>query len=475
MTTSNTATTIHQVRQDYQYDSSVDGLLKNVYIPALNNVTFHATPLMEMFGEFGGQVDFAANKIIKAFKHQGAGGFGAISEGGDWVKSRVQKGFQGAERIKYLNAFCSLSGPSARTVKAGAGGYVDAISSAMDDTLKLAKMQMERIIGGSGNGVVAQFTHGAIDEDAMANGEYVPSGAGASGDTPVALTGTAGTGGYTPCQWLQEGLRVHIMPTTELDGTIATSDFVIDNANTRALFTVTNVDYAAGTFALKFTPYVSSSTCDIDADTAAAMSVVLENAYGEIETAGGVTIDQCLEPNGLSGLVAADGTIWGLTRTTYPWALKSTVEAAGGAELDEELLMGWILDLVNIKQSVPDVLVTSPKARLKYFSNRKEDRRFDTPIIDTPFGFRSTGVVIDQYTLMLQSLTSLKPDELYMLKTGDFKFVKATNGFEWVTNDAGGYFRQREGSDNMYASAVNYMNFVCENPNGQFKATGLSY
>ena len=40
MTASNTVSTTNQVRQDYQYSATVDGLLKNVYLPMLNNTTF---------------------------------------------------------------------------------------------------------------------------------------------------------------------------------------------------------------------------------------------------------------------------------------------------------------------------------------------------------------------------------------------------------------------------------------------------
>jgi hypothetical protein len=468
---SNDAST-SQARQEFQYSSTVDGLLKNVYLPALNNVTFHATPLMEMFGDFGGQIDFAANKIIKAFKTQGAGGFGGISEGGDWVTGRNQKGFQGFERIKYLNAYVSLTGPAARTVRNGEGGYVDAISSAMDDTLKQARMQMERIIGGKGNGELTRVTIADIAEAAMTVGEYLPITDVASSSTYDATahthTGVAGKGGYSPVQWLQDGMIVDLVADAEFDGTMNTADLI-------GPFEIDKVDYAAGTFAIKN----YSATKNISSLMAAADTwvVVLQDSYGDAESAGDPdgNVDACLEPNGLENLVDDTTAIWGCARATYPRALKSKVVAAAGAELDEELMMGWILDMVNIQQSVPTVCVVDPKSRLKYFSNRKEDRRFDMPVIDTPFGFRSTGVVIDQYTLMLQSLSSLKPGTLYMLNTGAFKFVKATNGFEWVTNGLGGIFQNKEGSDNLYASAINYMNFVCEDPKGQLKVTGLAY
>ena len=471
MTASNVQSTIDQTRQSHQYSATVDGLLKQVYIPALNNTTFHATPLMEMFGEFGGTIDFAANKIIKAFKHQGAGGFGGISEGGDFVKGRNQTGFQGAERIKYLNAFFSLTGPAARTVRGGAGSFVDAISSSMDDTLKLARMQMERMAGGSGNGEVARFTNGATDEAAIANGEYFMKIAGASSSTYTdaknLLTGIVGAGAYTPVQWMQPGLRVQLVLQSELDGTVPSTDIY-------GPFEVGNVDYTAATFNLK---YVGSSTLNISDLASDDVSITLEGAYGQVEAAGTTTADQCLELNGLYNLVD-DGTtyanIWGLARSTYSHALKSTTIAAAGAELDEELLIGWILDLVNVKQSVPNVLVTDPKSRLKYFSNRKEDRRFDMTVMDSMFGFRSIGVVIDQYSLLLQSLSSLQPGTLFMLNTEAFKYAKATSGFQWI-EDGGQILRNKETSDSMFGTAINYCQFVCEDPKGQLKATGLSY
>jgi len=459
---SNIVSTVDQTRQDFQA-SAADGLLKNVYIPALNNTTFHATPLIEMFGEFGGSIDFTGNKIIKAFKYQGAGGFGAISEGGDFVQGRDQKGFQGYERIKRLNAYFSLTGPAARTVKAGEGAYVDAISSGMDDTLRLAKMQMERMIGGSGNGELCRFTIGAINEAAMVTGEYVKIVAGATDTTPVALTATGGA--YSAVQWLQEGLRVHLVKAAEFDGVMNTVDLT-------GPFEVSLVDYAAGTFALK---YVGTVNLDIASKLASDDAViVLENSYGQIESDYGTTADSCLEINGLGNLVSATGTVWGKTRTDYPHSLKSVIKPAGSAELDEELLMQWVLDLVNYKQSIPNVLVTDPRSRLKYFSNRKEDRRFDTTVIDTMFGFKSIGVVIDQYSLMLQSLTSLAPGTLYMLNTNAFKFAKATNGFEWI-QDGSSILRNKEGSDNVFATAINYINFVCEDPKGQLKATNIAY
>jgi len=480
MTASNTQSVIDATRQSHQFSATVDGLLKNVYLPALNNTTFHSTPLMEMFGEFGGRIDFQGNQIIKAFKHRGAGGFGGISEGGDFVKGRTQKGFQGASRIKYLNAFFSLTGPAVRTVKAGAGAYVDSVSSAMDDTLRLARQQMERIVGGRGDGELARFTAGAVTEAEIIAGEYFPA-SGASSTTPAELTGLAAAGGYSAAQWLQPGLRVNCVLKSELDGTVPSTDLF-------GPFEVENVDYEDGTYNLK---YVGTSASDLTSLASADVSIVFEGAYGEVEAAGTVTADQCLELNGLYNLVSdgvdhstvtggidesidAYAKIWGLDRSSYKHALKSTVKATGGTELDEEILMRWLLDLVNIKQSTPNVLVTDPLSRLKYFSNRKEDRRFDMKTMDSMFGFKSIGVVIDQYSLLLQSLTSLTPGTLFMLNTNDFKFAKASNGFEWI-EDGGGVMRNKEGSDNQFATAINYCEFVCENPNGQLKATGLSY
>lgn len=432
---------VDQVRQDYQYDASVDGLLKQVYIPALNNTTFHATPLLEMFGDYGGTIDYVGNKIIKAFKHQGAGGFGGIPEGGTWVTGRKQKGFQGWTRIKFLNAFVSLTGPAAKTVRSGVGAYVDAISSAMDDTLKLARMNMERIVGGSGNGVICEFTAAAVDHATKRTG----------------LVATSGTGGYTPVQWLQEGMRVDVCDDTS--GTLETGGGGGE---------VSQIDYQAGTFSLQ-----TDSSCT---PTAGTTYLTLENAYGDVETEGTVTPNQCLEPNGLTNLVD-DGsnfaTIWNLTRTSYPHALKSSYDNSN-VEIDEPQLMDWILDLVNIKQSTPTVLVTDPKSRLKYFQQFDQDRQFNTGVFDTSFGFRSLGITIDQYTMLLQSLSSLKPGTLFMLNTNDFKFAKATNGFEWA-EEGGKVFRNYETKDAMYATAVNYMDFVCENPNGQFKANNLIY
>lgn len=441
--------TTDQYRPTYNYSNTVDGLLKEVYIPALNNTIFHATPLMQMFGDFGGSIDFQGKRIIKAFKHQGAGTFGGIPEGGNWVTPKHQKGFQGYERIKYLNAYFSLTGPASRTVRQGEGAFVDAISSAMDDTLKLARQQMERIIGGRGDGLICTVTSDGTNIDSS------------TGDV---LTATSGTGAYSPVQWLCEGLRVDLLDSISSPSLVANGGGAIVSA----------VDYKAGTFTLK----AASTEITMSAQ---AYYLTLENAYGEVEDPenGGtdqISVDVCLEPNGLYNLVD-DGTtyasIWNLTRTTYPYSLKSLYTAAGDVEIDEELLIGYILDLVNYQLSTPNVLVTDPRSRLKYFGNRKEDRRFDTTVIDTTFGFKSIGVQIDQYQLILQSLTSLVPGSLFLLNTNDFKFAKATDGFQWI-DEGGRILRNKEGSDRLFGTAVNYTNLVCENPRGQYKVDGLA-
>ncbi len=440
-----TASSAPQHRPDYQFDSSVRGLLKTVYIPLLNNTTFNATPLLSMFGKFGGDITFVGNKIIKAFKHQMAGGFGGIPEGGAFVTNIKMKGFQGEERLRYLNAYMSLTGPAAATVRSGPGAFVDAVPDAMDDTLKKARQQMERIVGGAGNGTVASF--------------LAPSTWNSGATTAVTVTFQAKSGGYSAAQFLSEGMRVDLC--TDEIGTIVT-----DSGGS----IISAVDYENGTATLTPAASITIATGD-------EIFITVEDAYGDIETEGDVTANKCLEPNGLTNLVDTTSyTSWGLTRATYPHALNSYVVAAGDAELDEELLMNYMLDLVNLKQSTPNVLVVDPKSRLKFFSNRKDDRRLATATIDTTFGFRSASVVIDNYTLLLQSLATLKPGTMFLLNTNAFKFLQApsTNGFNWIES-GGQILRPKEGSDAMFATAVNYMQFVCEDPKGQAKITGLSY
>ena len=475
MGASNIVSTVDQTRQDFQFSTAVNGLLKNVYIDTLNNTTFHATPLTAMMGGMGGSLKFEGNKVIKAFKHQGAGGFGAISEGGNFVKGRNQKGFQGYERLKYLNAFFSLTGPAIATVMSGKGSYVDAVADAMDDTLLLSKMNMERMLGGAGTGEVARVTiPDAITETAMAVGEYVPL-TGASSTTAAALSASSG-GAYSKCQWLQPGIRVNAVIDANFDSTMATDQFVLTNGSVRAVFEVGNVDYDAETFSLKNVS-VAASTVNLETYDDDNWVLVLENAYGAIEDPEGSTIDQCLELNGLYNLIDDGDTyskIWNLTRSTYPDSLKSTVKAAASAELDEDLLIGYMLDLVNIKHSMPNVLVTDPKSRLKYFGNRKEDRRFDTTVMSSDFGYQRIGVQIDNYNLEVMSVASLVPGTLFMLDTADFRYAKATEGFKWIDGGTGA-LRPYEGSDAQFATAVNYCNLVCENPKGQLKVTGLAY
>ena len=59
-----------------------------------------------------------------------------------------------------------------------------------------------------------------------------------------------------------------------------------------------------------------------------------------------------------------------------------------------------------------------------------------------------------------------------MINTEDFAFATMTNGYEWLT-PGGRILQQKEASDNQFATAVNYMQFVCYDPARQLKATGV--
>jgi hypothetical protein len=472
-----------QARQDFQYSSTVDGLLKNVYIPALNNTIFHATPLLEMFGEFGGTIDFQGNKIIKAFKYQGAGGFRGISEGGDFVTPAKQKGFQGYERLKYLNIYFELTGPAALTVQSGEGAFVSAVQSAMDDTLKLGRMNMERMVAGRCSAEVARFTSAEHTETAMANGEYLPAAAEATDSSYLAsthdLTALKTWGGYSGTAWLYNGLEVYLMVTADLTTALEDSNQdVVQSTEMAGPFEVEYVDHINGTFALKYT---GTDALNLTDDSAAhielgaeSVSLVLSDSYGQIEDAGGTDANRCLEINGLLNLVDDGGYIWNLARSTYPNSLKSRVVDADAAELTEDYLTLILLDQVNLQQNTPNVVVTSPKAKQTYFTNVKDDRQFNTFIMDSQTGYRRLGVTIDSYSMYLETIASLPSDHLLMLNTGDFKWARATDGFKWIES-GGQILRPKESSDNIFGTAVSYCNLVCENPRGQTKVEDIEY
>lgn len=411
----------------------LEGLLKDVYLEGLNDTIFNDPSLYVLF-ESSGNVDFMGDRIVKAFKTQKAGGTGVISEGGQWVASVAAKGQKGYEQIRYLNAYFEITNTALRTAKEGAGSFISEASSSIKDLMDNTKMDMDWQLGQKVDAQLATFTSPSSSQNIV------------SGGTTYTLDGG---GGFFLAQYIRAGMRVDIYADATPTGT---------SANTIKAVYVKAVDIAAGTVTLSAAEGVS-----LTASTKYRIC-----PYGQ-KSGDGKRI------NSLFGLVNNTGTVWNLDRATNSFLKSYVYEPGNSAELDEELLMNFLTIIKYQYQANPNALICSPKDFLTYFSNRTGERHFNTTTALTwTGGVTGMGITVGDRTMMLTQLSSIPQGDLFGINTGDFKFATQTNGYEWVTGAGGSILQQKEASDVKFATAVNALNFICEDPGRQARIKGLA-
>ncbi len=469
---STTTTTISNLETGTASGTQYEGLLKDVYLPGLTDTVFNDPSFSGLIKRSSGQIDYKGQKIIRGFKTQRGGGVGAFAEGGDFVTNVPMGGEQGYEKLKYLNAYFSLTGPTIKAAKQGAGSFVDVVSDTFDDVITNAKNDFERQIVGDGTGKVCELT----DSDRSGDG------AGAAYE----VTGDA----YFDTQFLIEGQKYEVVTMDYTD----TTTFIV-----RRTYDVTNYEVTAGTLT-KGNKYASTAVRgtvawdeaildggehDASVTSDQKIIVIRSKAYTGVASAG------CLEINGLQNLVTDAGdhsgdtdgmneetatvfaNTWNRALSTHGY-LKSNVQSVQG-ELDEETLLAWLMDMRYSYQANPNLLVVSPRAMLRFFSNEMDTpRRFNTmEAIEWTAGYKGMGIQLGDRKLMLTSIGSLPSSKAFMINTNDFAFAEMTNGYEWVNQGGGRVLTQKEGSDNKFAAAVSYMNMVCNDPQRQLKAYGI--
>jgi hypothetical protein len=91
-------------------------------------------------------------------------------------------------------------------------------------------------------------------------------------------------------------------------------------------------------------------------------------------------------------------------------------------------------------------------------------------------GYTGLGIQLGNRQYMLTELGSVPEGIAFLINTNDFAFMRppGRSGYEWLTGDGGDIIRKKEASDNYFASAVDYMQFVCFDPGKQCKMYAIT-
>ncbi len=451
---------------NFTNSTSLDGLLKNVYLPTMQSVAYDDTRFSDMIKARSDIITGGGNQIVHFSTTQRAEGVGAISEGGNWVNNVPVKGKQLTENTKYLNAYVALTNQLIEAANSGTKTALNAVSSTFRTNIRAFKNNFDRMLMGAGNGHMALVS--AIN----------------TGTSKMTVTKTDFLQApFNADQFLPVGTRINVA-TFDSSG-IDSNGRANSNSDDDFGFIVTNVDsrdLSAGTAVLSITDedggaYSGAGTEDI----AAGDFVIRENAYSDVS--GAALFATCKEINGLSNLIS-DGLsnsetssnyvkIWGQTRTSFSY-LQSLMKDFADAELSEDNMLDLMIDLQYSRQAQPNLLMTTPKAEKKYFLSKANDRRFNNVgPMDFVGGFTRMGIQLGEWQLILTSLAAVPAGTLFVMNTNDFAFAQ-NSPLMWVLGDGGNVLIQSHTGATKFASALQNVNFVCFDPLRQAKGFNVS-
>jgi len=240
---------------------------------------------------------------------------GALPTGGNQGYASVQIG------LKYGYGMLLLSGQSMRLLKTNAQAFAAVMSDEMDGLKNDVGKDTARIFYGDATGALAVLSS--------------------------ASQATANTSAVTDIQYLEVGQKIDIVST---GGTVRGSN--------RTITSITTTTAPAGTFVY--------DGADITTDVATDLVVRTGNFAGTV-----------LEPNGLSSIVKASGSLYNVDPATQPvWA--STVDANGGTAraLSESLMIRMVDNIRKAGGQRPTVVFASLGVRRSYFNLLTQQRRY---------------------------------------------------------------------------------------------------
>lgn len=432
---------------------SLDGLLKKVYLPTMQYVAYDDVKFSSLIKTRTDLIPGGGNHIVHFANTQRAEGVGAFAEGGNWVSNVPIKGKQMLENVKYLNAYVALTGPVIKAANDGQKSAVNVVTETFRSNIRAFKNYFDRMLMGNGSGWSGKVSSiNAGTSITVTNTDFPQAPYFADMFMPVGARFECGT-----------------FETAGLDSG-GHNDVNSSEATTFVVKSRISQDLDNGTAVLEI-----ADTSGVVYNEAGSVNIAVgdyffrEGAYG---TAGAtsVTFANGLEINGLSNLVS-DGAsnsetghnyvkFWGETRTSFNY-LQSLTKDFSGSRLSEENMTGLMMDLQFSRQAQPNLLMTTPKAENKYFLDKTADRRFNNVgPMNFVGGYTRMGIQLGEWQLILTSLGACPQNTLFIINTNDFAFV-SNQPLTWVLGDGGNILVQSHSGDNKFASAVQYVNFVC--------------
>ncbi len=173
------------------------------------------------------------------------------------------------------------------------------------------------------------------------------------------------------------------------------------------------------------------------------------------------------EITGLGALFSNSTSLYGLTRSAYPWLKPYADESETSREVSDFLI-----------QSAIDAVEDNADSKINYIACSKAIRR----AYQTYLGYYRKNVeVVDingTKTIAHNGIPVVgdrfvKDGEIYLLNTNDFVMHELCD-WKWLEGECGNILKQKAGKPAYTATLVKYAELICDRPNGQAKISNVS-
>ena len=388
--------------------TTAQNALKELYLDVVSNQLNTKTNVL--FNQFKQTTaDIYGRDVQRLVPFGLNGGVGAGDEGGVLPSSDGNSYVNLTSTLKNLFGTIEISDKAIKVSSDDAGAFVNLLTAEMEGLVSASKFNLGRMLYGDGSGKLTTVSSANVSANTIT----------------VASVNN-----------LMEGMVVDFYSsTTPVSGFTGVRILSIDRV-AKKITVSTAVTSAFSTNANGYTIYVQGSK------------------------------DQ--ELTGLEAIFAQSGSIYGLSKSNYPWLVSYLKTKSGNETFDEQLVQGTMDEVEFRTGNKMNFLVTTNALKRAFAENlRTTSKNLDVANLEGGYKtltFNGIPFYGDKFV----------PDgTLYMLNTDDFRIHQLCD-WEWLANEDGSILKQKQGYASYLATLVKYAELVCSKPGAQGKMASLS-
>ena len=391
---------------------TADNALKEVYLGVVSEqLNTSINPLLARINQTTS--DVWGKEIRKLAPYGINGGIGAGDEDGTLPSAAGNNYAQFVLELKNLYGKIEISDKAIRASQHSAGSFVNLLNAEMEGLIKASSFNFGRMLYGDGTGTlgtISQNSANSITLDTIAN--------------------------------IVEGMVIDIVKAS-------TGEVVSGGRRITAINRATKTVYLTGT---EMTTNLYQST---EGNTYVAC---VQGSYGK-------------EITGLGAIFKNDGSLYGLTRSSYSWMTPYIEDISSGSvtqDITDITIQKAIDNLEETAGSTVDFIVCSAGVKRNYQEYFNTYRR-NIDVMELNGGYKA----MSYNGIPLVSDRFAKANTMYLLNTKEFNLHQLCD-WQWLEGEDGRVIKQTQNKPTYTATLVKYADIICNLPSGQAMITGIT-